>query len=321
MRVVLVIAAVLGGGTAVGAERSVGAGAQYPTLSAAVAASGDGDVIRLAAGTYYECAVLPQRDLLLEGDGADTVLSDTTCQGKALIVAVGDRITIRNLTLARARVPDRNGAGVRLEGQGVTLDRVRFENNQVGVLAGAAGAGTVLIRDCTFSGGGVSGERPSFAVWVGAVGRLRIERSVFEAVKGGQVSTAAAQSEVVGTTMATGVEDGAGAAITASGPLLLQDSVVALGPGRPPRNAAVVATGPDVAVERTTLRNMTGQKATLLLDWTTGTPRLAGNVVAAGDTEVSDDGLLRHRTGNLARGVVGEMRRAAGQVKRAVLGP
>ena len=96
------------------------------------------------------------------------MLTDATCEGKAVLVARGDGLRVRNLVLARARVPDGNGAGIRLEGQGLTLDGVRFRNDEVGVLAGAGGAGSVVVRDCVFEGGGTTAPGPSAAVVVGA---------------------------------------------------------------------------------------------------------------------------------------------------------
>ena len=55
--------------------------------------------------------------------------------GKALLITNGNNITIRNLTLQRARVPDQNGAGIRAQGNNLTIDHVRFLNNQDGILA------------------------------------------------------------------------------------------------------------------------------------------------------------------------------------------
>ena len=94
----------------------------------------------IEAGEYYDCAIWTASDLTIIGADPNVTITDTTCQGKALFVVRGDRSTVRNLTLARARVPDGNGAGIRLEGQGLTLERVRFVNNQVGLLAGALGS-------------------------------------------------------------------------------------------------------------------------------------------------------------------------------------
>jgi hypothetical protein len=133
---------------------------------------------------------------VIAGAGPGVVITDTTCQGKALFVVTGDDTAIRDLTLARARVPDRNGAGIREEGQGLILRRVQFVDNQVGLLAGAAGGGVITISDCGFEGGGIGGDRPTFAVLVNAVSLLRIEGSTFKHVKGGQISTSAVRTEL-----------------------------------------------------------------------------------------------------------------------------
>ena len=42
----------------------------------------------------------------------------------------GSDITIRNLTFQRARVPDKNGAGIRAEGGNLTIEHSRFLNNE-----------------------------------------------------------------------------------------------------------------------------------------------------------------------------------------------
>ena len=90
---------------------AVGPGGEAATLAAGVAAARDGDTLRLAAGEYLECAVVTQRNLVIEGAGPQTVITDKTCEGKALLVARGDGLTVRDLVLARARVGDGNGRG------------------------------------------------------------------------------------------------------------------------------------------------------------------------------------------------------------------
>ena len=317
MRLVPLLA-VLVGGPAWGVVRQVGEQAQYRTLDAAARAAEDGDTIHLTAGTYFQCAVLARNDLVLEGEGPDTIVTDTPCQGKGLVVAAGNNLVVRDLVLARVRVPDHNGAGIRLEGRGLTLQRVRFENDERGLLAAQNASGTVLIQDCVFSRGGVAGERPGYAVAVGPVDLLRIERTVFELVKGGQVSSDAARTELVGNTIGTGVEPSGGFAVNAGGALLMQDNVLVLGPEPPPRAAAVLTRGAETTLLGNQLRNGTGQPATLLLDWGGGTPRLHGNVLDPRDRLVGQDGVLRNRAGNLARGVAEDLRHAAGSARRAL---
>ncbi len=298
-----------------------GQGASHPTLAAAVAAAADGDTIRLAPGDYYECAILSRRGLTLEGAGPTTVLRDQTCQGKAVLVVQADSLTVRDLTLARARVPDRNGAGIRLEAQSLTLERVRFDNNEVGLLAAQAGPGVIRLSHCAFDGGGVPGERPTYALTVAGIALLRVEASTFTGVKGGQISSTAARTELAGNHIDTGAEPGAGAAVSAGGgQLVMQDNVLRLGPNPPPHAAAVVATGAGVTLRRNRLESAVGGPRTLLLDWTDADPVLDANTVPPGDTVVSDAGLLRHKAGGLARDAWGTARALAGDAKRTLKG-
>ena len=303
--------------TAPAAARTVTVGPPGATsLTEAVRAASDGDTLHLPAGAYYECAVIGQRNLVIEGEGAATVLTDTACEGKALLVARGDGLVVRNLVLARARVPDGNGAGIRLEGQGLMLDHVVFRNDEVGVLATGAG-GTILVRDCTFEDGGRPAPGPTAALMVGPAALLRIERSVFTGIAGAQVATAAQRTEILGTRIAPGAE--AGAAVQAGGALLsITDTEIALGPATPPRGAAIVVTAGAIVLRNDRLVNGTGQPATLLLNWTGTDATLSGNSMAPGDTEEGTGGVWRHRAGTAARAAWGGARGAAGAAKRAM---
>lgn len=291
------------------------------TLAEAVRAAGDGDTVHLPAGERYECAVVTQRDLLLEGEGDGSVLTDATCEGKAILVVRGDGLRVRNLVLARARVPDGNGAGIRLEGQGLTVEGVRFRNDEVGLLAGAGGPGSVVVRDCVFEGGGRPAPGPTAALMAGPVALLQVERTMFAGVEGAQVATGAVRTVVTASRIETGAGPDAGAAVQASGgDLVMADDVLVIGPHAPPRGAAVIATAGTVAVRGTRLVNGSGQPATMLLNWTGSGAALAGNQVAAGDTEEGSAGVWRHRAGNAARSVLGGARHVAGAAKRAVAG-
>ena len=57
---------------------------------------------------------------------------------------------MRNLTLTRARVPDGNGAGIRAEGRNLLVERVRFIDNQNGILAADQPEGELIVRDSEF---------------------------------------------------------------------------------------------------------------------------------------------------------------------------
>jgi hypothetical protein len=307
-----------------GAEaRTLSVGPEQPFLvpSAAARAAQDGDNVLIEPGEYYDCAVWAQSHLVIAGAGPGVVITDTTCQGKALFVVTGDDTTIRDLTLARARVPDRNGAGIREEGQGLILRRVQFVDNQVGLLAGSAGGGEITISDCSFEGGGVGGERPTFAVLVNGVSLLRIEASTFKHVNGGQISTSAARTELSGNQIEAGTgEEPAVGILSTSGHLVMEDNSLSIGPDLPRLRAAVLVTGEDAPeLRRNRLLNGTGRPATLLLAWTTAYPLLEGNLVASGDAELSTTGLWQYRAFKLYHGTKNGVRAVAGQVKRDLL--
>jgi len=277
-----------------------GPGQEFNLPSRAIAAAKPGDIVLIEPGTYFDCAVWSLDAITVAGRAPGVVLSDTTCEAKAILVIRGNDAVVRDLTLARARVVDGNGAGIRLEGQSLRLERVRFVNNEVGVLSGIGGPGTIEIVECRFEGGGVAGDRPSSALSIGLAASLRVERSVFAGVKGGQVASSALQTELSGNQIATACL----AVSVAGGSLLLEDNVLELAAGYNGPAAAVLADGDTrVIMRRNHLLNRTGQPATLLLDWTGGVPVLDGNIVTPPDREIASDGIWRHRGGTAVQGL------------------
>jgi hypothetical protein len=163
---------------------TVGPDGMFPAPSAAARAAQNGDTVEIAAGSYYDCAVWPQSALTIEGSGADTIITDNACQGKAAFVITGNNVTLRRLVLTRIRVQDWNGAGIRGEGRDLTIEDVGFTNDQVGVLVGS-GNGTVRILNCRFDDDGDSPEgHPTHAVRV-AADALQIEHSTFTRARRG----------------------------------------------------------------------------------------------------------------------------------------
>jgi nitrous oxidase accessory protein NosD len=184
---------------------SVGPGQAYEALSKAVAAARDGDTIKIMPGTYYDCAVVGQDNLTIEGTGPNVVLTDTTCQGKALLVVAGNNVTIRNLTLQRARVPDGNGAGIRAEGGNLTVENCRFLNNENGILAADNPEATILVSKSAFIGNGKCENSCAHGIYVNHVRLLRVEDSVFkETRQGHHIKSRAARTEIVGNDIQDG---------------------------------------------------------------------------------------------------------------------
>jgi hypothetical protein len=304
-------------GHAAASTLTVGADQKLTTPSAAASEARDGDTVQIEPGAYYDCADWNQNHLIITGTGPGVVITDTTCQGKAIFVVTGNNVTIRDLTLARARVPDGNGAGIRLEGDGLTLERVRFQNNQVGLLSGVDGMNPIRITDSTFEGGGRGGDRPLFAVMIGQARLLRIENSTFTGVMGGQISTSALRTELSGNHISDGSGDDPSVAVLASGgSLIMEDNIITIGPNAPRVGGAVLATGDGtLALRRNRLENKTGEGLALLLNWTSGEPVGEGNKAGPGDEVLSSSGLWRHRASDAWHDLKDDVRGLLGGVK------
>lgn len=75
-----------------------------------------------------------------------------------LVVAVGaparaltPNLTIENIEMTGASVPDQNGAGIRSEVAGLTVRRCYFHDNENGILSGADAASDIVIEDSEFA--------------------------------------------------------------------------------------------------------------------------------------------------------------------------
>src|SRR6185437_4398634 len=175
---ILLLAGVAASHPSSGATLDVGPTRTYKTPSAAAAVAKNGDHIRIDPGQYFDCAVWHADNLVIEGTGAGVVITDKTCMGKGLFVVEGNNTTIRNLTLTRARVPDANGAGIRLDNGNLTVDGVKFIDNQNGILGGVPGT-TVTIRNSEFDKNGVCEQACAHAVYVNNVDLVHVENSRF----------------------------------------------------------------------------------------------------------------------------------------------
>lgn len=188
------------GGQASARTLEVGPGKPFKLPSEAVAAASDGDRIVVAPGEYFDCAVVRADNLVLEGSdpAGGAVLTDKTCQGKAILVTTGSGITVRNLTLTRARVPDGNGAGIRSEGQSLTVEHVHFINNQNGILTGSPEGSTLVVRDSEFLRNGACLSACAHGLYAGHIGLLRVERSrFFETKEAHHIKSRAERTEVI----------------------------------------------------------------------------------------------------------------------------
>jgi Right handed beta helix region len=179
----------------------VGPGRELATPSAAAAVARDGDTVLIDPGTYAgDVATWTQDDLTLRGDGGRAHLraDGQDAQGKAIWVIAGDRTTVDRVELSGASVPDRNGAGIRQEGTGLTVTRSWFHDNENGILTGADPASDVVIRRSRFFRNGY-GDGYSHNLYVGAVRSLTVTGSWLSgADTGHELKSRAARNTIVG---------------------------------------------------------------------------------------------------------------------------
>lgn len=129
-----------------------------PKTAAGLAADGDTVEITYSAVPYlaYETK-WPQKNLLIRGVGTSRpVLKAETYSvtQKAIFVIQGNDVSIENIEFTNARVPDKNGAGIRSEGVNLTVRNCRFYANETGILAGDKPGCKMLIEYCEFDANG-----------------------------------------------------------------------------------------------------------------------------------------------------------------------
>ncbi len=159
----------------------VGPGRDLARPSQAAAIVQPGDLVLIDAGEYVgDVAVWRANDVTIRGVGGRAHLkaNGQNAQGKAIWVVQGDRIVIENIEFSGATVPDRNGAGIRQDGTGVTLRRCVFHHNENGILTSSNEASDIVIEECEFAHNGY-GDGYSHNLYVGRVRSLTVRSSYF----------------------------------------------------------------------------------------------------------------------------------------------
>lgn len=162
-------------GLAEGRVLAVGPDQAYRMPSEAAREARPGDTVIIDAGAYADCAIWRQDNLTLRAREGEVRLAGRVCAGKGIWIVSGRQILIEGITFADASVPDRNGAGIRLEPDAsVTVRNSRFLGNEIGLLAGNGKESFVVVENSHFEGTTVS-----HALYVNFIARLEIRNSVF----------------------------------------------------------------------------------------------------------------------------------------------
>ncbi|MBB3911055.1 right-handed parallel beta-helix repeat-containing protein [Sphingomonas desiccabilis] len=163
-------------------------GRSYARLQDAVGAIGAGaGTIRIAPGTYRECAVQAEgRIAYVAAELGRSVFERVACEDKAALVLRGAGARVDGLVFTHLQVADGNGAGIRIEKGDLAVANTRFIDNQSGILSASDPTATITVDRSTFAG---LGKDPTgngaHGIYVGGYGALTVTRSRFERGTGG----------------------------------------------------------------------------------------------------------------------------------------
>ncbi len=162
-------------GSVSAATLSVGPGKTYAKPCAAFAVAKAGDTIEITGNTTYSgdvCAI-SANDLKIRGvNGRPKIdAAGKNSGGKGIWVVKGSNILIENVEMYGAKVADKNGAALRLEGTNFTLRSSFLHDNENGILTGANTSSNIVIEYSEFARNGY-GTGYTHNLYIGNVGSL-----------------------------------------------------------------------------------------------------------------------------------------------------
>lgn len=163
-------------------------GEGFATLDDALSKNrGDAFTVLIAPGVYRECAVQQAGRVTFKAVQPGTAIFEGACEGKAALVLRAGGAVVDGLVFRNIRVPDGNGAGIRIEIGDLVVRNSMFLDSQEGILGATDDAVNITIDRSTFSGLGQCHETEDCAhsIYLGNRGSVTITNSRFERGKGG----------------------------------------------------------------------------------------------------------------------------------------
>ncbi|APZ99118.1 hypothetical protein BWQ93_11910 [Sphingopyxis sp. QXT-31] len=164
-------------------------GRGFSRLQDAVDFIGEGQgTITIAPGYHRDCAVQTAgRIAFVAAAPGQAIFDGVTCEGKAALVLRGAGAKVDGIVFQNMRVPDGNGAGIRLETSDLEVANSMFRNSEEGILTADDPEATLTIDRSTFSrlGRCDRGLSCAHSVYTGIYGRVIVTRTRFEKGSGG----------------------------------------------------------------------------------------------------------------------------------------
>jgi Right handed beta helix region len=282
--------------------RMVGPGHEYAKPCQAMAAAQPGDVIQIdAAGNGgYDGDVCASgvANLTIEGVNGRARIdaAGQSSGGKAIWVLSGADTVVRNVELSGAKVPDRNGAAIRLEGGGdLTLVGAYLHDNEDGILTGAGASSDVTIDGSELADNGY-GDGQSHNLYIGAVHSFTLRHSYSHGAKVGHLVKSRAAINTIAYNRLTGEggTDSYELDLPNGGVSRVVGNVIQQGPNT--QNPALLAFGEEGAtdgaqltvINNTFVNDRPGNATAVMVGAGVSAPVLAaGNLVTGATTFVS----------------------------------
>lgn len=157
-----------------------------------------GDTITIPAGNYDLSDVTFSKDLTLIGPpDRSAVLRAANVTDKGVLVPTnGANLRVENLSFLDVTSWDRNGAGIRFEGENLTVVNCLFHSNEDGILATGDDDGVIKIIDSEFINNGF-GDGQSHGIYVDGAALVQVEDSKFIGTRIGHHIKSVAQRTIV----------------------------------------------------------------------------------------------------------------------------
>ncbi|MDR2763578.1 MAG: hypothetical protein LBB90_00925 [Tannerella sp.] len=185
----------------------VGADKPFKTIKAAAEAAGNNTVVEIDAGTYRgDVALWTQDHLVIRAVGGEVILDadGKYVDGKGIWEMRGGKVCVEGITFINAKVPDQNGAGIRLASGQLTVIGCRFLHNEMGILTANEQSISLTVRNSEFGYGGY-GDGYSHNLYVGHIGWTDISGCWFHhAANGHLIKSRAALSHIYCNLIADG---------------------------------------------------------------------------------------------------------------------
>ncbi|WP_241673074.1 hypothetical protein [Lacisediminimonas profundi] len=186
--------------TPTGTVLSVGPGKQYTLPCQALKAAPDGATIEIEGSATYTgdvCAFYGNNLTIRGVNGRPKIdAAGLGAGGKGTWVVGGKNTVVENVEMYGAKVADRNGAAIRLDGQHLTVRGSYFHNNEDGILTSNDGISDIVVEYTEFGANGY-GDGQSHNIYVGSVNSLQFRYNYSHDAKVGHNLKSRAKTNLV----------------------------------------------------------------------------------------------------------------------------